>query len=80
MVHCVYLGVTGYVFQQNIVSLSLKMDLVLANSADPDEMQHDAAFYLSLHCLSKYPCRGFWSTKGLTPMLDTLGWRCKFWT
>ena len=23
----------------------------LANSEDPDEMQHDAAFHLGLHCL-----------------------------
>ena len=25
----------------------------LANSEDPDEMQHDAAFHLGLHCLLK---------------------------
>ena len=25
--------------------------LILANSADPDEMQHYAAFYLGIHCL-----------------------------
>ena len=31
--------------------LSLKIVLLLANSADPDEMQHDAAFHLGLHCL-----------------------------
>ena len=27
------------------------LDFVLANSADPDEMTHYAAFYLGLHCL-----------------------------
>ena len=34
-----------------------------ANSADPDEMQHYAAFHLGLHCLPKYLCRGFHYTK-----------------
>ena len=28
------------------------------NSADPDEMQHYAAFHLELHCLPMYPFRG----------------------
>ena len=28
--------------------------LISANSADPDEMQHYAAFHLGLHCLPKY--------------------------
>ena len=27
----------------------------LANSEDPDEMQHYAAFQQGLHCLPKYP-------------------------
>ena len=27
---------------------------VAANSEDPDEMQHFAAFHLGLHCLPKY--------------------------
>ena len=49
------------------VFLSLKVVLILANSADPDEMQHDAAFHLNaalimLHfiwvqCLPKYQLR-----------------------
>ena len=30
----------------------LKVDCVLANSADLDEMPHKAEFYLGLHCLS----------------------------
>ena len=34
--------------------LSLKIVLVLANSVDPDEMWHDGAFHLGLHCLLKY--------------------------
>ena len=37
--------------------------LILANSADPDEMQHYAAFRLGPHCLPKYPFRGFQYTK-----------------
>ena len=38
---------------------------ILANSAEPDEMQHYAAFHLGLHCLPKYPFRGFQYTKSL---------------
>ena len=41
-----------------------KFFLILANSADPDEIQHDAAFHLGLHCLPTYPFRGFLYTKG----------------
>ena len=33
--------------------LSLKIVFVFANSADPDEMQHSAAFHLDLHCFCK---------------------------
>ena len=50
-------------FEKNIVFLSLKINIVLANSADPDEMLHYAPFQLGLHCLLKYPFRGFWSTQ-----------------
>ena len=32
--------------------------------ADPDEMPHFVAFHLGLHCLQKYPFRGFQSAKG----------------
>ena len=39
------------------VLLSLKVVLILANSAEADEMQHFAAFHLGLHCLPKYPFR-----------------------
>ena len=38
--------------------------LVLANDVDPDEMPHYAAFHLGIHCLPKYPLRGFQYTKG----------------
>ena len=41
----------------------LKIDFVLANSADPDEMLYSAAFPLGIHWLQKYLFRGFQSTK-----------------
>ena len=43
----------------NKKNLFLKINFVFANSADPDEMLHYAAFHLGLYCLSKYPLRGF---------------------
>ena len=52
------------VISKIIVVISQKIDFVLANSADPDEMQHYAAFHLGLHCLPKYLFTGFWSSKG----------------
>ena len=55
---------TGYNFQ-NILSFSLRINFVLANSADPDEMQLYAAFHLGLHCLLNYPFWGGWSSRGL---------------
>ena len=53
MVHCVYWGVTGYNLKKNIVFLNLKINFILANSADPDEMPPYAAFHQGLHCLLK---------------------------
>ena len=44
--------------------LSLKIVLILANSVDPDEMQHYAAFHLDLDCSPKYPFSGLQYTKG----------------
>ena len=38
----------------NIVILSMKNFFVFANTVDPDEMLHHAAFHLGLHCLPKY--------------------------
>ena len=46
-----------------MVFLSLKIDFVLANSADHDEMLHYVAFHLGLHCLPKYLFRGLQSTR-----------------
>ena len=43
-------------FSQNtkcITFLSLRIDFVLANGADPGEMLYHAAFHLGLHCLLK---------------------------
>ena len=37
---------------------------ILANSEDPDEMPHYAAFHLALHCLQKYQFMGLHYTKG----------------
>ena len=53
------LGDLGYNFLNYDVFLSLKIVLILANSADPDEMQQYAAFHLGLYCLPKYLFRGF---------------------
>ena len=44
--------------------VSVKVVFTIANSVDPDEMLQNAAFNLGLHCLEKYPFRGFLSTKG----------------
>ena len=45
------LNVVRVVFKLWCIS-SLKVVLILAtNSAEPDEMQHDVAFHLGLHCL-----------------------------
>ena len=43
--------------------VSLKLVLIFANSANPNEMQHYAALNLGLHCLQKYLFRGFQYTK-----------------
>ena len=44
--------------------LSLRIVFTLTNRVDPDEMLHYAEFHLGLHCLTKYPFRGFQYTKG----------------
>ena len=68
----VHLGQDGPLYiikgSQVIVSkynafLSQRVDFVLANSAEPDEMLHYAAFHLGLLCKHN-PFRGFWSKKG----------------
>ena len=42
----------------------MKIVFILANSADPDEMQPYTAFHLSLHCLPKYLLIGIQNGKG----------------
>ena len=37
---------------------------VLANSEDPDEKLHNAAFHQGLHCLQKCWFESLWSSKG----------------
>ena len=53
-----------YICTLRVVFLSLLVVFILGNSVDPDEMQHYAAFHLGLHCLPKYPFRGFQYTRG----------------
>ena len=48
MVHCTYRGLK---FPGNIVFFSLKINYLLTNSANLDEMQSNAAFHLGSHCL-----------------------------
>ena len=57
-----YIEGSQVIISKKIIFLSLTIDLVSANSADPDEMPHYVAFHLGLHCLSKYPFSGFHST------------------
>ena len=49
--------ITCYNFQIKIVFIFLKIVFSLANGVDSDEMQHDVAFHLGLHCLPKYAFR-----------------------
>ena len=42
----------------NIVFLSLKIDLVLENTVDTNEMLYYAASHLGLHCLPNYTFMG----------------------
>ena len=49
---------------KNIPFRSMKIDFVPAHTADPNKMLHYSAFYLGLHCLSKYSFKAFHSTNG----------------
>ena len=42
-------------FQNWDIFQSLKIGVVLANCADPEDMPHDVSFHLGLYCLPKYP-------------------------
>ena len=58
IVHCTFIGVSGYNFKKILHFLSEDL-FYFSNSVDPDEMPHDAAFHLGLHCLQKYLFRRF---------------------
>ena len=60
----IYIEGSQVIILKNFVFLFLKTHFVLANSAGPNEMLHDAAFHQGLHCLPKYMFMGFWSSKG----------------
>ena len=55
-------GDVRYIFKGSQVIMMIV--IILANSVGPDEMQRFAEFHLGLHCLPKYPFRGFQFTKG----------------
>ena len=53
-------------FRCNFLGLfSSRQKLLLANSEDPDQMPHNAASDLGLHCLPMYPLLGFPDNNGL---------------
>ena len=64
IVHFALLGVKAILFWITVYFCPWKFDLILANSADPDEMQHHAAFHMGHH-LAKVPVLGFPVYKGL---------------
>ena len=64
MVHCTYIGVSRYNFKIKYCILLSEDLFTFTNSVDPDEMQHNAAFHLGLHCLQMYLFKGFPITKG----------------
>ena len=55
----VYIEGSQVIISKKYCIFSLKIDIGLANSADPYEMPNFAAFHLGLQCLPKYPFRGF---------------------
>ena len=59
----VYLMGQSLHFLTSVYFCPLRFVLILANSADPHEMQY-VVFHLGLHCLQKYSFRGFQYTKG----------------
>ena len=50
----VYIEGSQVIISKKYCFITLKINFVLANSADSDEMLHYAAFHLCLHCLPKY--------------------------
>ena len=60
----IYIEWSKFIISENAVFFSLKIDFVLANNTDPDEMPQHASFHLDLHCLPKYTFWNFWFSKG----------------
>ena len=56
IVYCISRGVSGYNSQMKLYYFLRGSFFVLANDVhvDPDEMPHDAAFHLGLHCFRMY--------------------------
>ena len=55
IVHCTYLGVSAYNFQNNIVYFCLKILFTLTNSVDPDEMQRNASNFIWVFTIYRLP-------------------------
>ena len=53
----------------------ISMSLIKANSAEPDEMQHNAAFHRGLHFLPKYP---FWEGLKILHQLKQIKYNVRF--
>ena len=64
IVHCTYLGVSGYKFQTMLYSFVKGSFFIFTYSVDPDEKQYYAAFHLGLYCLPVYLFRVVKNTKG----------------
>ena len=68
-----------------IVIGALRVNFILANNADPDEILSSAAFHLDLHCLPKEPFRGF-RIQRVSPsdevgkMKNSIGKQCPSWS
>ena len=60
----VYIEGSQVIFEKNVVYFSQKIDFVLANIINTDEMCHYEAFHLVFHCLPKYMFMGYGSAKG----------------
>ena len=57
MVHCIYIKGSKVIISIKCISFSEDQS-VLANSADHDEMPHNATFHLGLHSVSQSTCFG----------------------
>ena len=54
---------SSFIFKKYCTLLSEDF-CTFTKSVDRDEIQHNAAIHLGLHCLQKYSFRGFQNTKG----------------